>query len=64
MWVGEHLFVMYLKVLEMIEDVGEQKDINAIVSLIMCNDIVSIEHGERRLGLPNVPIEQRNKTLN
>jgi len=55
---------MYLKVLEMIEDVGEQKDINAIVSLIMCNDIVSIEHGERRLGLPNVPIEQRNKTLN
>ena len=37
-------------------DIERQKDMNAIVSMmVFCNDVIIIEHEERRPGLSNVP---------
>ena len=30
--------------------------------MVICNDIVIIEHDERRPGLPNAPVEMENGT--
>ena len=35
-----------------------------ISMMVLCNDIVGVEHDRRRSRLPNAPVEQRNLSLN